>query len=234
LSNDAPAATEAIEAALDAAPLAEVMDKTVLPAMRLAARDHKAKKIDEEKTESLRQTIVAVGEFIVSESAKTPDSRNAHETPVHCARVVVVPAHGAIDILLAPLIAALVAQNTDCDCRAVEHTSGMMALSSLREDGTRTDKETIVISTVGGVSRRQLRFLARRASLSFPNARVLVCDWGAAAAEAIEPDGALPANVIECSRFAQALDLLRLTPKGESLAAPTISPPFAPISEATA
>jgi len=84
-----------------------------------------------------------------------------------------------VDAIAATFVAASLQRAADRTCVAVEHASGLMALSAATTLARDAGTDTIILSTVGGVENRHLRLLVKRAQRDFPAARLLVCDWGA-------------------------------------------------------
>jgi hypothetical protein len=208
LSSDVIGAAEALEEALRHAPVGDVLNRIVFPALRLAARDHKARKIDDAKTEILRETVAAVGELLVEdekgEGLKTSDGDG------EAFAVAILPAHGPVDALCASLVGQFLSRDANCVCRVARHGTGMIALSSVRRDHAENKVGLVLISTVGGATHKQLLILARRAAQAVPGARILACDWAAVSVGTEDQNIELPEEVIVCASYVQALQNIRL------------------------
>lgn len=212
LSKDAAASLETVEEAMEHTSAIEVIDTVVLPAMRLAARDEREGKIDEDSVASLKEITPVMKDFILDESADERSAQADNAADARGRRVVIVPGHGPIDALVGTLLASLVCRKTSSSCRAVDSSSGLMALSTLREQGGASAPDDLVISTVGGVSPKQLQFLAKRASIAFPQAQILICNWSHYEPAAV--GGEICArNVLAFDSFARLVDVLRLPPR---------------------
>lgn len=169
LAGDPVAAASTLEEeAEDLAP-AEISDRLVLPALRLAAIDHRAQRVDAEQAEHLRETMEETADLYFD----TPDESNetdGKEPPTVC----VIPARGVIDRAAAQHIARLVSLHTPCRAVVATRSTGLTAIADLRTMEDYQDVDTIVIATVGGVDEKQLRLIARRAVRDFPEAHHFV------------------------------------------------------------
>ena len=196
LSDDSMAVAEQLNAAATESSAVEVADSIVLPALRLAARDHRLGRLDESQVETLGQTMRG----LVGVDSNSPDL-----TPQPL--VQIIPARGPIDTIAAGYIAAVLARTTGRPCSAVEHAAGLMALASIATTADREPKDiTLIVSTVGGIDTRHLPYIVTRASANSPDARVLVGAWrdpGGAAAAAGAADGPKP-----ILRLKEVVDLL--------------------------
>ena len=151
-------------------PAVEVSDRLVLPALRLAALDHRAQRVDAEQAENLRETMRQTSDLHFDEIDEASEQRDDRERPTVC----VVPARGTIDRAAADHIAQLVSRQTPCRAVVATRSSGLTAIADLKSMEEYQDVDTIVIATVGGVDDKQLRLIARRAARDFPDAHHFV------------------------------------------------------------
>ncbi len=148
----------------------EVSDRLVLPALRLAALDHRAQRLDAEQAENLRETMRQTSDLHFDEIDEASEQRDDREQPTVC----VVPARGTIDRAAADHIAQLVSRQTPCRAVVATRSSGLTAIADLKSMEEYQNVDTIVIATVGGVDDKQLRLIARRAARDFPDAHHFV------------------------------------------------------------
>ena len=170
LSEDAISAAEQIESQLDETTPLAVGDTVVLPALRLASRDHRLGRFDAEQISGLAATFQTIVDLVPAPDEGEPDQTR------RAAGAYVVPARGAIDIMAARYAAAAIASSVGCRVGVIAQTSGLMALTSLNEANGDAAPQVIVILTVGGTEPRHLDFLVQRAERTFPSARIVVCD----------------------------------------------------------
>jgi len=152
----------------------------ILPALHIVARDHRNQRIGPEHVAALGETVHSVTTlFLDSFSKANPSEHPETPRPKSAVRVVIViPARGPIDLIAAKFVAAMVSRTTRINCIAMEQASGLMALAGANARTGTPRADTIIISTVGGIDEKLLRFLVRRAEKDFPDARIWVCDWG--------------------------------------------------------
>lgn len=164
----AAAASTLADEARELSPV-ELSDRIVLPALSLAAFDHRASRIDGEQAEQLRETMQDTSELFFDDDddeAKTA----AAERPTVC----VIPARGLIDRAAAEHIALLIEQRTPCRAAVATKSAGLTAIADLRAMEDYANVDSLVIATVGGVDSQQLRLIARRAARDFPRANHFV------------------------------------------------------------
>lgn len=207
LSDDAAAAVERFESEIENRAPLDVGDHVVLPALRLAARDHRNDRIPDAKAQEIAGTMAEVEELLVDTLEEHSDAMIA---PVSDdARRIVIPAHGAVDAIAAAFTAFILTRS-GAHCHASERASGLMALSTLKGESV----ETILLLSVGGVSRSHMRLLARRAVADFPTSRILLCDWGDGVhSDETADEKSLPSSIIRCPGLVQAAALLRYQPE---------------------
>ncbi len=215
LSDDAISAAEQIGVELEAASAIAVGDSVVLPALRLAARDHRLGRFDSAQITDMASTFQNIVELVrqAAGDVAAVEQRSA-------ATVVMIPARGAIDAMAARYAAAAISTHLGCYARSVEQTSGLMALTSLKDMNDDAVPAMIVILTVGGTEPRHLHFLVQRAELNFPLARVVVCDATGLADETGAP--ARKPDVTKSSWWTLLAEVARMVPSELS---PTRSAP---------
>ena len=152
--------------------LVEVSERLVLPALKLAAYDHRHQRIDGEQADSLRETMRDAADL----SFEAPEKPAAKGTPSALAEstVCVVPARGTIDHAAAEHIAFLVNRQTPCHAVVATRSAGLTAIADIRAMKEYAEVDTIIVTTVGGVDSQQLRLIARRAARDFPDANHFV------------------------------------------------------------
>ena len=170
LAGDPVAAAATLDEEGEDMPAVEVSDRLVLPALRLAAMDHRAQRVDTEQAENLRETMRQTSDLHFDASEDAPEQREDDERPTVC----VVPARGTIDRAAAEHIALLVSRQTPCRAVVATRSTGLTAIADLKSMEEYQDVDTIVIATVGGVDDKQLRLIARRAARDFPEAHHFV------------------------------------------------------------
>lgn len=166
LAGDPVAAASTLEEEAEALSLVEISDHLVLPALRLAALDHRSHRVDAEQAEGLRETMKETADLYFDAPDDETRAVDGQEPPSVC----VVPARGVIDRAAAEHIARLVSLQTPCRAVVATHSTGLTAIADLRTMEDYKDVDTIVIATVGGIDEKQLRLIARRAVRDFPDA----------------------------------------------------------------
>jgi predicted PurR-regulated permease PerM len=148
--------------------LVEVSERLVLPALKLAAHDHRHQRIDGEQAEGLRETMRDAADL----SFEAPDEEKSGgpRPPSVC----VIPARGTIDRAAAEHVAFLVTRQTPCRAVVPTRSSGLTAIADIRSMEDYADIDALIITTVGGVDGQQLRLIARRAARDFPNAHLFI------------------------------------------------------------
>ncbi len=148
----------------------ELGDRIVLPALKLAAFDHRTSRIDGEQAEKVRETMQDAADLYFDDDTT---AKQTADVPVP-SKVCVIPARGLIDRAAAEHIALLITQRTPCNAAVATQSAGLTAISDLRAMDDYADVDALVIATVGGVDSQQLRLIARRAARDFPRAHLLV------------------------------------------------------------
>lgn len=148
----------------------EVSDRLVLPALRLAAIDHRGQRVDAEQAESLSETMRQTSDLHFD----APDDEAKQADGTAPPTVCVVPGRGIVDRAAAEHIAQLISRQTPCRAVAATRSTGLTAIADLKAMDDYADLDTIVIATVGGIDDKQLRLIARRAARDFPAANLFV------------------------------------------------------------
>lgn len=150
--------------------LVEMSDRLVLPALRLAAHDHRAQRVDQEQAESLRETLQQASDLVF----EAPDDEKPAVDGKKPPKVCVIPARGVVDRAAADHIALIVSRQTPCRAVIATHSTGLTAIADLKAMKDHADVDSLIIATVGGVDTQQLRLIARRAARDFPEANHFV------------------------------------------------------------
>lgn len=169
LAGDPVAAASTLADEADGMASVDVSDRLVLPALRLAAQDHRAHRVDTEQAENLRETMREASDLFFEAPDEAPQ-QGAETPPIVC----VIPARGVVDRAAAEHIALLVGRRTPCRAVVATHSSGLTAIADLRAMKEYEGVDSIVIATVGGVDEKQLRLIAHRAARTFPEAHHFV------------------------------------------------------------
>jgi hypothetical protein len=196
LSGDAYAAADQLEDAQETVPLGEIGDTIVIPALKLAAADRRRGRLDPAAVKELEETVE---EVLNSRWPQEPDED---------ARVLFIPARGAIDVLAARFSASVLNECESNTAKAVTQASGLTALSNFTPAGSAPQPKTVAIVSVSGIAEKQLKYIAKRAEEVFPDARVLLLDvtQGAITASADKISEAITFN-----RFSDLLASARMT-----------------------
>ena len=175
LTADTVAAVSQAEEQRDDARPVELADSVILPALELAARDHRLGMLDAEQIGIIDAGVAAILEARVGGAGSPAGIHAAGATgqAVEHPDVIVIPARGEIDAIASGVIAAYI--NHACGARAiaVRHSSGLMGLASL-EGRNIEEIRTVIVATAGGIDTRHLKYLVARAEKAFPQARALV------------------------------------------------------------
>lgn len=170
LAGDPVAAASTLEEEAEDLSPVEISDRLVLPALRLAAFDHRAQRVDAEQAEALRETMQETADLYFDAPDDEVKEIDGNAPPTVC----VIPARGMIDRAAADHIARLISRQTPCRAVVATRSSGLTAVADIRAMETYQDLDTIVIATVGGVDEKQVRLIARRAVRDFPDAHHFV------------------------------------------------------------
>ena len=133
LSGDAFAAADQLEEAKETMPLGEVGDTIVIPALKLAALDRRRGRLDQEAVKDLEETVQEV--LTTRWPGKASDD----------ARVLVIPARGAIDVLAARFAASALNETEPNSAKAVTQASGLTALSNYSSLTADEQPETVAV-----------------------------------------------------------------------------------------
>ncbi|MGJ0507309.1 MAG: AI-2E family transporter [Methylocystis sp.] len=195
LARDAATAAEALESETAASGLVMACDAVALPALAIAARDFRERRIPADRAEAIAETMREATAIVVGETATD-------------ARTIVVPGLGPIDAASGALAAAVLSETTGKPCACVQESTGLLALASLKDEEN-GEPEAVVLLTVGGLGRVQMTHMARRAGALFPDSRVILLDMqDGAAAVSGQDEG----PIIRCSSLGRVDQLLRFAP----------------------
>jgi predicted PurR-regulated permease PerM len=172
LAGDPVAAASTLADEGDELSLVEVSERLVLPALKLAAYDHRHQRIDGEQAEGLRETMRDAADLSF-EAPEDHDGEGASGEPPR-PTVCVVPARGTVDRTAAEHIAFLVNRQTPCRAVVATRSAGLTAIADLHAMKEFKNVDALIVTTVGGVDGQQLRLIARRATRDFPDANLFV------------------------------------------------------------
>lgn len=181
LSADPISAAESFESELAEHSLGAVADKLVLPALRLAAFDHRTGRLDKDQLAYIKATMAEL-------RAITPENEIATKSPAAAGatrRVFVIAARGAIDAEAAHFMASLLKRQHACAVFETADSSGLTALASARAVMGEHDPDAILIVSVGGIDSHQLNFIAKRALREFPVLELIVLHFRQGAFDAL-------------------------------------------------
>ncbi len=173
LSNDVISALNQLEAIEDTKSNNVAIDEIVLPALKMAAVDHKLGRLDAATLEALDDTLLDVLELLDGNVQETRAEDHESEPPI-----LVVPARGPIDIVAAKAIAMCINRERPGLAVAAGTTSGITALSTFKSDQRNTEPDTVIIVNVGLLDVKQASLLSRRAKAIFPAATIMTRTLG--------------------------------------------------------
>ena len=198
LSGDAYGAIDQLEEAKETTPMGEVGDAIIIPALKLAAIDRRRGRLDPAAVKELEETVDEV--FESRWPKKTLDD----------ARILIIPARGAIDVLAAKFSAGALNECEPNTAKAVTQASGLTALSNYSSATDDAQPDTIAIVSVSGIAEKQLKHIAKRAEKTFPGSRVLLLDLTEGSAGGPSDQ---TSQLVIFNRFSEFLASARLKPK---------------------
>jgi hypothetical protein len=158
---------EQIVLEFEKAPLIEVLDGTMLPALRMAAQDWRPGHIDESKQETIERNLATILDEI---SERATSASEPVEAPL---RVVCLPASDSADELACRMLAiALRESGMECDVVSVERFA-----SEMLEAVERVAPDAVCISHVPPPTLAPVRYLGKRLAERFPELPVIVGIW---------------------------------------------------------
>jgi hypothetical protein len=122
-----------------------------------------------------------------------------------------IPARGAIDTAAVEFLASLISRTTGVKVHALNSSAGLSALNEAAGEVERLDATTLVLATVGGLDRKHLSLIARRAEREFPGLRRIVFDFGRQAGGEAETREA-PASLVTCVSARELAQMLKIAP----------------------
>lgn len=201
LAGDQVAAAAQIEEAADETSLVEAADRIVLPALRLASRDHYLGQLGEGTISEIATQMAGLLPASIGEAKPA-----AAEPSV---RLLVVPARGPIDAIAAGHVADVAGRIACIAAQAVTRATGLMALASAKARDEGDPPTHVLLITVGGMERGHLGYLAQRAASAFPSARILV---QGAADPGSRQSGGSAQPIVNSSSLGELLTLLSSLP----------------------
>ena len=211
LSGDTAAAIAQMEEEITEQGVTAAVDTSLMPALRHAAVDQRAGRIDATRREDVAESVSDLIAFLTDAVPAAPAS------PGRAQRVLVVPARGAFDELAAKVAAVILDKSPRIEAEAATGSSGLSALAMHSADEDDGLPDAIVIATAGGMQGRLLEILARRMAQQYQGARVNVL-------EVMTPDAGfarqvMPEGIPLWTSVAEALAALDFEPTRASEAA---------------
>lgn len=182
----------------------QAADTVLMPALRLAARDFRAGRLDRDEAKELTVALRAALGYLPG--SQVSEARTNVALPDKTAQCVVVPAQGPIDVISAMAGAAALNAAVGAAFVPVDAASGLLALSVIKDSDDLRKADTLVISTVGGIEGRHLRLIAKRARTELPHMRIVVASWADASVR--ETIGGKGEDVMVVSRVGEIAALL--------------------------
>jgi predicted PurR-regulated permease PerM len=167
LTGDAAAAAVALKDAIQNGTVSQACDQTILPALGLAAFDHRTNQIEPTQLATFRETAKEAIELALDQI----DDKKHPPLGAAAANVFVIPGRGDVDRTAADVIANLIAHETSCEVTALTQSSGLTAIASLQTETHNSRVDAIVLLTVGGLEEAHVEMLSQRARRNFPEAR---------------------------------------------------------------
>lgn len=169
LSDDPISAVDSFERRTEEKNVSAAIDELVLPALSLAAYDHRLGRLDQQQLTNITETVADLKDSLASENDAAPTPRTGK-------RVLILAARGAVDNAAATFVGDALAGATQLNVVAINEASGLTALGSARAVAGDAPFTNVLIVTVGGADQSQIRFIAKRAIRDFPNAKISVLD----------------------------------------------------------
>ncbi len=169
LSADSEAAVEQIGEAVDETSVASASDQIVLPALRLAALDHRRGRLDAPRLDELHATLAVVGEAMAERSSGQLSAEGKERTPT----LLVIPARGPVDSLASEYIATVLGSLSRWRVEGSGGSAGLTAIANFSADPDVPHADAVLVVTVGGVDPRHLEIILRRAGREFADARLM-------------------------------------------------------------
>ena len=206
LSSDAAAAYDQLMGDAENGSLSTTCDRIAIPALRQAARDLKAARLDEEQMEELRTTVIDLSDLVADEIAsnrlqagKGAPVRDADDK---ASPIVLLPARGAVDEIAARFIADLLSARLDAQVKAIERASGLMGVQTVRQmSGDKAPRCAVIIS-LGDPDLSFVGHIARRLQRELPDTSVVTFTPGASRnnikrdAESLTPELVMPCQTM--------------------------------------
>lgn len=173
LSDDPVSAIETFETAIDDTTLSAAVDDLVLPALTLAAYDNRAGRLDRDQIGNVTKTMTALRDSL----PRLPDDADVDAgSSANQRRVLVFAARGAIDEAAAAFAASAISSSANTLVPLASDASGLTALGGAHALAGNEGVDAIVIVSVGGAERTQLRFIAKRAQREFPGVATYILE----------------------------------------------------------
>ena len=167
LANDGVTVVETLEEGLKEYKSAQLADNLVMPALALAAYDHRLGRLDTDQIDRIQAAMLEI-------RAVFDNAKDKKAETVATADIIVIPARGMIDTEAARFFAAVLHREHACRVSAITKSTGLTALASAQSTYQDAEIRAVVIITVGGMDRSQLEFVTKRAVRDFPRAAIIV------------------------------------------------------------
>lgn len=225
LAKDTLAAVDQLEDAIEQTSLSAATDGILLPALNLAAIDHRRGRLDDARLAELRLVVGDVEEVIDQDAANASIDKDSEDGST----ALVVPARGAVDAMATAYVTRALRSLTAWQVEGVHASSGLTALSGRGGVPPEVEIAAVVIITVGGVDSRHLDIMVRRALRSFPSARIMTLEIGENLRLRTPTDET--ATAVRHRRLADLAEALKVSAKSETGARRDPSPSPAPVAD---
>ncbi len=166
LAGDHDGAEQVVLESLESAPLVDVLDGTMLPALRMAAQDWRPGHVDESKQETIERNLAT----ILDEIAERAVPGETVEAPL---RVLCLPASDSADEIACRILGIVLRESgMECDVVSVDRFA-----SEMLEAVERFGPDVVCISHVPPPTLAPVRYLGKRLAERFPALPVIVGIW---------------------------------------------------------
>lgn len=242
LAADCESAVTQVSEAVDEGSVSAASDDIVLPALRLAAIDHRRGRLDAPRLRELRETMSVVSDA-VAVAAETASGDGLPIKGERAPSLLVLPARGPVDGLAAEYMATTLDAVGRWRVEGSGSAAGLTAIANRAADTDAPPADAVLIVTVGGVDPRHLELIVRRARRDFPNARIMTYEGSGVPAAGVRRTGAsatgVPASggreaeehVTRYTQFAEIAAAIEFTPSEPASARKSPLRPVEPAAE---
>ena len=173
LSGDVLAAVEQFEKARDVASVNVAVHDIVLPALRIAAYDHRRGRLERQAVDVLSDAVnqTLKGADLLKEPGKGTTTNGGPDAPA-----LLIPARGPIDIIAAQVLAACINHANGSASAVSSAATGLTAVSGYKSDRRNATPSAIGIVTAGTIDGNLLSVIAKKAQAAFPAANIAIFD----------------------------------------------------------